>query len=101
MAHHAFQHIYMWGFYCVTIMMWTLSDVIKFAIGYEYEGTTQVHMHTELLHACVGSLHPPCADVMRLRSTAPMSQRCSTPWAYLLARFRCCSSSASCICGIA
>lgn len=44
MAHHAFQHVYMWLFYCFTIALWTVSDVAKLALGYEYEGTTQV-MH--------------------------------------------------------
>ncbi|KNC82526.1 hypothetical protein SARC_05199 [Sphaeroforma arctica JP610] len=39
---HAFQHLYIWVFYCLTIMFWTLSDVVKLAIGHYYEGTTQV-----------------------------------------------------------
>eukprot|EP01134_Creolimax_fragrantissima_P005247 CFRG5247T1 len=41
-AWHAFQHLYIWVFYCLTLMFWTLSDVSKLMIGHYYEGTTQV-----------------------------------------------------------
>jgi len=41
-AWHAYQQYYVWAFYCVTLMAWTLSDILKLIVGSYYEGTTQI-----------------------------------------------------------
>mmetsp|Transcript_54100 Transcript_54100/g.132653 ORF Transcript_54100/g.132653 Transcript_54100/m.132653 type:complete len:296 (-) Transcript_54100:128-1015(-) len=42
---HRYQHIYMWPFYCVTTMLWSVSNLMKLAIGYDLEGVTRVRHH--------------------------------------------------------